>query len=103
MKLRAIHNHIVFQFVDNVTFNGRFEEGQSAGGIVLLESHDSSAKAPRWGKVVSLGPKCSEQLRTPGCEILIDALRWSIGVDYNGQKLWRTDEDQLLGYRYPGD
>lgn len=103
MNIRAIHNHIVFQFLDNVTTAGVFDETVSTGGIVLPSDKHESAKAPRWAKIISLGPKCSDLLRKDGCEILIDALRWSPGVKYQGEVFWRTDEDQLLGYRYAED
>ncbi len=104
MSLRAIHNHILFQFIDKISESkGQFEEGTTSNGIVLLSSHDESAKQPRWATIVSLGPDCSEQLRVPGCEVLIENLRWTPGVKYNGETYWRTDETQLLGYRYPND
>jgi hypothetical protein len=103
MEVAAIHNHIVFQFLDRVNSQGIFDETKTMGGIVLPSDKHESAKSPRWAKIISLGPKCSDILRVDGCEILIDALRWSPGVKYQDQPLWRTDEDQLLGYRYPGD
>lgn len=101
MNIQAIRNHIVFQFLDRVDLKGQFEEQRTGGGIVLIGDHDKSAKNARWAKIVSLGPDCSNVLRVEGCEILIDNLRWSPGVKYKEQFVWRTDEDQLLGYRYP--
>ncbi len=101
MNIRAIRNHIVFQFLDNVTLAGVFDETKSTGGIVLPSDKHESAKSPRWAKIVCLGPECSDILRGDGCEILIDALRWSPGINYQDTNIWRTDEDQLLGYRYP--
>lgn len=103
MNIKAIHNHILFQFLDKVNVSGVFEETVSTGGIVLPSDKHESAKAPRWAKIISLGPECSDVLRQEGCEILIDALRWSPGVKYQGESIWRTDEDQLLGYRYIND
>ncbi len=103
MNIQAIYNHIVFQFVDSVNTKGMFVEGTTVGGIQLLGDHDKSAKQARWAKIISLGPECSDILRHEGCEILIEALRWSPGVKYNDQFVWRTDESQLLGYRYPED
>lgn len=103
MNIRAIHNHILFQFLDRVTANGQFEEERTTGGLFLISDHDKSAKNARWAKIISLGPECSNLLRVEGCEILIDNLRWTKGVPFNGETIWRTDEDQLLGYRYPED
>lgn len=103
MNIKAIHNHILFQFLDRVNYQGQFEEQQSLGGILILSDHDKSAKSPRWAKIISLGPDCSDVFRKEGCEILIENLRWTPGVKYQGENLWRTDEDQILAYRYPED
>ena len=103
MNIRAINNHILFQFIDKIKNNGQFDEGTSKQGIILNANHQDSSKQPRWGKIISIGPDCSDELRVPGCEILIDNLRWTPGTKFNKTVLWRTDEDQLLGYRYPED
>lgn len=102
-QITAIYNHIVFQFIDRVNSNGVFEESASAGGILMVSDHDKSARQARWARIISLGPDCTDVLRKPGCEILIEALRWSPGVKYQNDFYWRTDETQLLGYRYPED
>lgn len=103
MNIRAIHNHILFQFLDRVNTKGEFEEEKSKGGIIIMSHFDTSAKTSRWATIVSLGPKCSDFLKKEGCEILIENLKWTKGVPCEGQMLWRTDEDQLLAYRYPED
>ena len=100
MNIRAIHNHILFQFLDKVTLDGKFEEEKSQGGIVILSHFDTSAKTSRWAKIISLGPKCSDFLKKEDCEILIENLKWTKGVPLNGEMLWRTDEDMVLAYRY---
>jgi co-chaperonin GroES (HSP10) len=103
MEIRALHNQILFQFVDRVNTIGQFEEQKTEGGILILGDHDKSAKISRWATIVSLGPDCSDELRVPGCKILIENLRWTNGVKYEGQMIWKTDETQLLGYSYPED
>jgi co-chaperonin GroES (HSP10) len=103
MNIRAIHNQILFQFLDKVTVEGYFEEEKTKTGIVILSHFDTSAKTSRWAKIISLGPACSDFLKKEGCEILIENLKWSIGVPFNGERLWKTDEDMLLAYRYPED
>jgi hypothetical protein len=99
MKIRAIYNQILFQFIDRVNNKGQFEEAKSNGGIIIIGGFDDSAKQARWARVVSLGPDCSDVLRAPGVEILIENLKWTEGVSLEGQKLWKTDETQLLAYR----
>lgn len=103
MKIRAIHNGIIFQFIDRVTAKGEFEEQKSQGGIVIMGDFDKSAKYPRWGKVVSTGPNCSKELAKPGCEVLIENLKWTPGAKVENQTVWKTDEDQVLAYRYTGE
>lgn len=97
--LHALHNHILFQFVDRVTTAGTFEESQTQGGIIMLSDNDKSAKTSRWAKIISLGPKCSKVFTQPNCEILIENLRWTEGAKFNGETIWRTDENQILAYR----
>jgi hypothetical protein len=101
MKIEAIQNHIVFKFIDRVTNNGDFVPPTAPGGIELLKSSDDSAGQSRWATIVSLGPECSDELRTPGCEIFVDNLMWTAGVDFDGSKVWRTDESHVGLYRFP--
>lgn len=103
MKIEAIQNHIVFKFIDKVTNAGEFEGQTTEGGIDLLHSVDNSAKQDRWAKIISLGPECSDELREPGCEVLIDNLKWTAGVEFNGSKVWRTDESHVGAYRIPNE
>lgn len=97
MKLTAIHNHIIFEFVD-ATSKGQFTEKTEAG-IQLLGHFDNSSKEPRWARVLVTGPDVDSELCTPGCEILIDNLRWTEGVELDGKKYWRTDDKQVLAFR----
>lgn len=99
MNIRAIHDQILFQFVDRVNSKGQFEEAKSHGGIILMGGFDDSAKQPRWAKIVSIGPLVSKFLGVPGVEILIENLKWTAGQKLEGQTLWKTDESQVLAYR----
>lgn len=100
MKLTAISNHILFEFLDALNTEAQFVE-TTAGGLLLAADFDESAKHPRWARVVSTGPVTTSELTSAGCEILIENLRWTEGVMFQGKKLWRTDDTQVLAYRYP--
>ena len=100
MTIKAIHNHILFQFLDRVNFKGQFEKETSPSGIILQSNFDDSAKEARWAKVLTCGPEVSKELTEPGCEILIENLMWTPGVKFQGETIWRTDEDKVLCYRY---
>ena len=101
MRLEAIRNHIIFKFIDRVTSKGEFEEAKSKGGLIIQSGVDSSASSPRWVKIVSLGPDCCEEIRIPDCELLVENLKWTKGVNFNGSMVWRTDETKVLAYRFP--
>jgi hypothetical protein len=97
MTVRAINNHIIFQFVDPVNTKGEFEEAVSEGGLFIKGGFDKSAKLPRWAKVLTVGKDC--KLVTPGVTILLPALRWTEGVKHNDEFIWKTDESQVVGYQ----
>lgn len=99
MKLTAIRNHILFEFLDRVDANGQFTQTTSVG-IHLIGGHETSAKDPRWARVLITGPQVYEDLKQPNVEILIDALRWTEGVVFDGKKYWKTDDKQVLAYRF---
>jgi co-chaperonin GroES (HSP10) len=102
MKLAAICNHILFEFLDDLNSSSLFVQ-KTAGGLIIAADFDTSAKQPRWAKVISTGPNADDALTVEGCEILIENLRWTEGVFFEGKKIWRTDDTQVLAYRYPGD
>ena len=101
MKIEAIQNHIIFEFLDKVNSAGMFEREKTEGGIELLKSVDDSASVARWARIVSLGPECNKELQASNCEILIEHLKWTAGVEFNNRKVWRTDESNVLAYRIP--
>lgn len=99
MKIRALHNHIIFQFLDKIDARGRFIHETQSGFLIQGPREDDSAKSPRWAKVVCLGPDCTEDLRVANCEILIEPLQWTLGAKFEGQTYWKTDESKILATR----
>lgn len=99
MTIQAIHNHIIFRFVDEVNSKGEFEESMKSG-FYIKGGYDKSAKMPRWANVLNVGPTC-EHVKI-GDKILIPALRWTEGVKYQEQRFWKTDESQLVGFERDG-
>lgn len=95
MNVTAIKNTVLFQFSDSVKSNGEFSKGQTASGIVIAgDGFDSSAKEPRWGNVIAVGPDV-KGIKV-GYAILIPALRWTEGMKYEGTKFWKTDDTQIV-------
>jgi co-chaperonin GroES (HSP10) len=94
--IRALHNHIIFEFEDPVTAKGEFEETQHKSGIYLKGGFEKSAKSPRWATILNVGPDCDHVC--VGDRILIPALRWTEGIKFQDRRYWKTDESQIVGY-----
>jgi hypothetical protein len=101
MNITAIQNHIIFEFIDSITNAGMFDDTATASGIALLKSVDDSASQARWAKVISAGPDCCAELHTIGCEVMVEHLKWTQGVEFGGGKVWRTDDSNVMLYRVP--
>ena len=99
MKIKAIKNHIIFEFLDGLNSNRQFTQ-TTESGLHVVGHFDNSAKEPRWGKILATGPDVDADLLVDGCEVLIDNLKWTEGVEFEGKKYWRTDDNQVLAYRY---
>lgn len=96
-ELRPILNNILFQFCDELmTANGvkQFRE-QTSWGFDLRANFDHNLKVPRWVNVISVGPDVSEEIK-PGMKVLVEALKWTTGVEFEGQMYWMTNEDQII-------
>jgi co-chaperonin GroES (HSP10) len=94
MKVEAIANHIIFQFVDEIV-GGQFRTTSESGIIVELGNHESSSGRGRWGKVLSKGPRVSDQVKE-GEYVFIEKLMWTAHVTLNKEKLWMTTEEKVL-------
>lgn len=99
MNIRPIKKSFVFQFNDDVTSNGEFDNGTTAGGIILQSSFDDSAKQARWVTIVAAGNDCDDVVFHPGAQVLLPALRWTEASKFEGQKIWKSDETQVVAYK----
>lgn len=91
--IRAIKNHIIFRFDEEVDSKGLFKKTTDWG----LEIHghpDDSSKSARWVTAINTGPDC-ERVKI-GDKMLVKPLRWSVRFKYEGEQYWRTDETQLV-------
>lgn len=100
VPLRVFHNDILFQFEDEeaVLRDGKisargFKE-KTEWGFVFTSSKESAANS-RWGTVVGLGPDVVKDIYI-GRSILIENLKWTSGVDYLGEKYWKTTDEFVL-------
>ena len=98
-SIKAIRNHIIFQFErevvrksDNGYTRNQFKDTTDWG--FEINSYDESSKEPQWGIALSVGSEVEEV--KVGDRILVEALQWTEGIDTDDGKVWRTDETKVM-------
>lgn len=94
MTLKPIKNTFIFKFQDSINAKGQFNKSTTEAGIVLQSSFDDSAKESRWVKIDTVGPEC--KTLKAGDTALLPALRWTSGVKFEDEKVWKSDENQAV-------
>lgn len=95
IRASAIKNHVVFKFNDKVDHDGKFIEHHDTIHIISGD-FNQSAQRPRWATVIAAGPEADADVSTPGSQILIENLKWTMGFKIDGEMFWRTDDTQIL-------
>lgn len=88
--LQPVGHSILFVFLDDVV-GGKFQR-KSESGIMLLPDTKENGGMCRWGKVLAVGSRVDETIK-PKMNILIEPLKWTIGFDHDGVKVWRTKDE----------
>lgn len=92
-NISPIQNHIIFQFLDE-TAGGVFTRKTTSGIIQVSSLKDQ--QGPRWGKVVKVGPKVSNDIKV-GEFILIESGMWTSQFWLqDGTKIWKTDDSKII-------
>lgn len=94
MKLKPIKNTFIFRFLDSINNKGQFNKNTTESGIMLQASFDDSAKESRWVEVTEVGPACEDVKARD--TVLLPALRWTSGVKFNDETVWKSDESQAV-------
>ena len=99
--LRVFRNDILFQFEseaavlrDKKLAQKGFKEKTSWGFEFVAP--ETSAGSARWGIVVSIGPEIVDAGIKIGSRILIENLKWTNAIEFDGAEYWKTNEDQVL-------
>jgi len=93
MKLLPLKNNVMFKFLESTGgAKGKFTSRKTESGIII-PTLDSEQKLPRWGVVVAAGPDAAV---VEGEYILIEALMWTFGVEFEGEKIWKTDDAKIM-------
>jgi len=99
--IRAIRNHIIFQFEDETvhasatgsdTSHGQFKETTDWG--FEITSFDEGTKKARWVRVISVGKDVKSDIKQ-NSRILVEALAWTNKIVWKGIPMWRTDESKV--------
>ncbi len=98
--LKAIRNHIVFQFEDQVVRRSNMGKNLSQFAATTdwgfeISSYDEGTKMPRWIKVISVGKDVAEDIKK-GSRVLVEPLSWTEAATFEGNPYWRTDETKIL-------
>ena len=94
MALRPLHHDFLFTFT-NETRDGLFiNKSKGRIQIVTPQMNDQGIRG-RWGLVYAVGNKVVDF--KAGDYVLIEPGKWTLGVDFEGQKLWKSDDSVVLG------
>lgn len=91
--LKPLTDGFLFVFCSE-TAGGQFIEKNSGQIILTNRDLDSQGKFARWGKVVSVGEDVTDF--GVGDIVLIEALKWTRGFDYEGGRYWKSDQSKVL-------
>lgn len=94
-ELKAIRNHVVFQFLDKFSNRDVKQFANTTDWGFEVVRHHESMELPRWVKVISVGHEAPADIQ-PGMHVLIEALKWTSAFDFEGQEYWRSDADCVL-------
>ena len=101
MGLKAISNHVIFVFEDELRMKSVDSENKkrhfvekTTSGIEIISTADT-LDTPRWGFVVATGPRCDEAIQT-GMLILIEPLKWTNGAQVGEDWFWRTNDENVM-------
>lgn len=90
--IKPLKDSILFTFVQT-TRDGYFRV-ETDWGFKLSGSDYATDKA-RWGLVEKIGPMVKHV--KVGDYVLIEPLKWTTAVEFEGKKFWRTAEPHILG------
>lgn len=90
--IKPLNNSFLFVFMDDAA-QGKFIP-KTKSGIILTNQNMDENRNPRWGKVIAIGPEIKDF--NVGQFVLIEPLQWTIGFEYDGIKLWKSDDKKVM-------
>ena len=90
-EVSVLDDGIIFKFLEKIS--AKMFDNTTTWGFVIRDATDD-VKRPRWGVVERIGPKVTQV--SVGQYVLIENLQWTNGLEYNGDKFWKTNESKLM-------
>jgi len=96
MALKPLGKNFLFAFLNET--DGKKFLPKNKGRIILTAHAKGDVRGQgeyaRWAKVLAIGPLVTEFKN--GDIVLIDKLKWTIGFEHDGVRIWKSDQDQVL-------
>ena len=94
--LRAIHDHIIFQFEDKIAKHRgtRHFREETDWGFQFATS-DDTLETGRWVRVTHVGHKVPDEIK-PGMRICVEKQKWTQSFQFEDEDYWRTDYENIL-------
>lgn len=96
-QIKALSNSILFQFTDDSS--GGFFGSKLSQTIMIARDSMENQSGPRWGKVISAGPKVTPEIQE-GKFILVESLKWTKGMRLDQEdissEVWKTNDKHVL-------
>lgn len=95
MKLSPVKNFFLFKFLDGTNSRGRFKDTYGTKQIeVVTLANELEQIGSRWAEVVAVGGDVTDFV--PGQYVLVDNMNWTTGFVWEGERLWRSDQEKVL-------
>lgn len=93
MPLRPLQDNFLFEFT-NETAGGKFIEKSKLGLILTNQNLGEQADKPRWGRVLSVGPRVVDF--EVGDLVLIEYGKWTVSTTFEDKKYWKSAQDFVM-------
>lgn len=93
MDLKPLHNHFLFQFVNDTT-TGMISSRNRGQIIIANPEMMEQGKYARWAKVLAIGDDVKDF--GVGDIVLIEPGKWTIGFPHGAERYWKSDDRWVL-------
>lgn len=90
-EINVLEDGIIFKFLEEIS--GQSFDNKTSWGFEIKDKTDDF-KRPRWAQALKLGPTVKHVKENDF--ILIENLQWTSGLEYYGDKFWKTNESRVI-------